>query len=181
MPQASPDPCSHRCETWWEKWLSCAYSPFFFHGDRQGLLPAVVKTEAATELLQWWHQGYNVLWFCLSCIFSFCGREVIHYEAKHVHHERNTKSTETAPFSSKSWSRQQRIITWYLFGRPANNLCVFLEGDRLLPNSSHWTPSWSAMIKYVRPDLLNGSLAFEPRPKAAVPCTGFKMLVINDL
>lgn len=28
-------------------------------------------------------------------------------------------------------------------------LCAFLEGDRLLPNSSHWAPSWSAMIKYI--------------------------------
>lgn len=90
--QASPDPCSHRCETWWEKWLSCAYSPFLFPGDRQGLLQAVVKTAAAMRLLQWWHQGYNALWFCLSCIFSFCGREVIHYKAKHIHHEKIPKA-----------------------------------------------------------------------------------------
>lgn len=86
------------------------------------------------------------------------------------------KALKTAPFSSKSWSRQQSIVTWYLFGRSAKIMCVS-GGDRLLPNSSHWAPGWSAMIKYMRPDLLNTSLAFEP--KAAVPCAGFKMLVIK--
>lgn len=42
--------------------------------------------------------------------------------------KKNTKSTEIAPISSKSWSRQQRIITWYLFGRSAKNYVCFWRG-----------------------------------------------------
>lgn len=114
-------------ETWWEKWLSYAYSPFFSWG--QPGATAVVKTEAAMGLLTRWHRGYNALWFCLSCIFSFCGREVIHYKAKYIHDEKkNTKSTETALFSPKSRSRQQKITTWFLFGSSADNYVPFWRG-----------------------------------------------------
>lgn len=114
-------------ETWWEKQLSYTYSPSFFFFSWG--LQAVVKTEEALRLLQQWHQSYNALWFCLRCIFSFCGREVIHYKAKYIHNEKNIKSTKPAPFLSKNWSRQQRIITWYLFERSANNYVSFWRGQ----------------------------------------------------